>query len=171
MKNIIRILSLSGVLVLLAFTSSYAQKIAHVDADAIIPAMPEYKAAKSQVEAYSKQLQKSLEAEQTQMQQYYQEVMQKAQSGGMAPVEQQQAEEKLKAMQEGLQKKAMEADQKLANKEGELTEPLYKKFNDALETVAKANGYAYIFDKKLLLYSDGGIDATAKVKEALGLGW
>lgn len=171
MKSIIKVLSLSAVLVLLAFSTSSAQKIAHVDADAIIPAMPEYKSAKSNVEAYSKQLQKSLEAEQTKMQQYYQEVMQKAQSGGMAPVEQQKAEEKLQTMQADLQKKASEADQQLMEKEAALTEPLYKKFNEALEKVAKANGYAYIFDKKLLLYSDGGIDATAKVKEALGLGW
>ncbi|MCP4441342.1 MAG: OmpH family outer membrane protein [Aureispira sp.] len=171
MRNIIKILSLSGLMIFLAFSTSSAQKIAHVDSDAVIPAMQEYKTAKSQVEDYSKQLQNQLKAEEEKMMKYYQQVMTDAQSGKLSPQQQQEAEQKLQGMQQALQKKAMEADQKLMEKETSLTKPLYDKFNSALEKVAKENGYAYIFDKKLLLYSDGGIDATAKIKAALGLGW
>ncbi len=46
-----------------------------------------------------------------------------------------------------------------------------EKYKEALEKVAKANQYSYILDKKMLLYADGGIDATEKIKTALGISW
>ena len=82
-----------------------------------------------------------------------------------------QAQVKLQEMQASLQKEATEADQKLAKKEGELTKPLYEELDAAIKKVAKENKYTYIFDKKFLLYSESGIDATAKVKTALGICW
>ncbi|MCH2046696.1 MAG: OmpH family outer membrane protein [Saprospiraceae bacterium] len=158
------------VMLLLAFNSTtYAQSVAYVDAEAIIQDMPEYRRAKSEVEAYGQQLQKRLEKQQQDMAAYYQEVAQKEQAGTLTPKEGQEAQVKLQQMQEALQKAALEADQKLVQKEAELTKPLYEKFDVTIKSVAKANGYAYILDKKLLLYSEGGIDATSKVKSALGL--
>ncbi|MCH2045835.1 MAG: OmpH family outer membrane protein [Saprospiraceae bacterium] len=158
------------VFVLMAFstsTLSAQQKIAYVDTEAVIQEMTEYKSAKSEVEAYGQQLQKRLEKQQQDMATYYQEVAQKEQEGRLTPKEAQEAQVKLQQMQEALQKAALEADQKLAQKEAELTKPLYEKFNAAIKSVAEANGYAYVLDKKLLLFSEGGIDATSKVKAAL----
>ena len=40
---------------------------------------------------------------------------------------------------------------------------------EALKEIAKSEGYAYVIDKKLLLYSEGGIDATEKLKTKLGV--
>lgn len=146
-----------------------AQKVAYIDAETIIQDMPDYKKAKSEVEAYGKQLQNQLKSEEEKVMKYYQDVMAKAQQGLLSPAQQKQEEEKLQGMQADLQKKAMDADQNLANKEGELTKPLYEKFNQALKDVAKEKGYGYIVDKKLLLYSGGGVDATSSVKAKLGL--
>ena len=39
----------------------------------------------------------------------------------------------------------------------------------AIEDVAKENGYAYIFDTQVLLYSEGGDDVSALVKKKLGI--
>ena len=151
-------------------TSAHAQqKIAHVDTDAVISEMMEYKTAKSEIESYSKILQKQLEGEQAKVQEYYAEVMKKVQAGTLPPVEQRESEEKLAEMQDGLQNKAAEADQKLAKKEQELSKPMYDKFNAAVKKVAEANGYAYIIDLKLALYSGGGTDATSLVKAELGI--
>lgn len=147
---------------------AFAQEVAHVDADMIIPEMAEYKRAKSQVESYGKLLQKNLEARQANMATYYQEVMQKAQAGMLTPVQEQEAQAKLAKMQEDLQKAAAQADTDLAKKESDLTRPLYDKFNAALEAVAAEHGYKYILDKKLLLFA-GGPDATSKVKAKLGI--
>ncbi len=169
MKNVINFCSILSIIALLGFTTTATaqQKIAHVDSDAIIQLMPEYKQAKANVEDFSKVLQKQLEAKQKEAQDYYTEISQNIQN--LSPNAQKEAETKLAKMQQDLQKQAMEADQKLAEKEQSLTAPLYDKFNSALEKVATANGYSYIMDVKLALYSKGGIDATDMVKKELGI--
>lgn len=153
----------------LAAVSVAQQKIAYIDAEAVVQAMPEYARAKSEVEAYGKQLQKQLESKQLKMQQYYQEVMEQAQQGVLTPKQQQEAEAKLMQMQEDLQKSAAQADESLIAKEAELTKPMYEKFDAGIKAMAKANGFNYVLDKKLMLYSEGGIDATAKLKTQLGI--
>ncbi len=172
MKNITKLLVLIAIVAMTAFgTTAHAQKIAYVDSDQIVPEMPAYKRAKSEVEAYGKQLQKILQGKQAAMQTYYQEVSDSVQRGLMTPLQQKQAEAKLQQMQIDLQQEAAEADQKLAKKEAELTKPLYEEFNTAIAKMAKENGYAYVMEKKFMLYSAGGIDATEKLKTALGLSW
>jgi len=172
MKKVFNLFSVLAVIALMAFgTTASAQKIAYVNSDNIVPEMAAYKRAKSEVEAYGKQLQKVLEGKQKEMETYYADVMRKAQNGELTPKQEQEAQAKLQEMQANLQKEAADADKKLMEKEGELTKPLYEEFNQALKKVAKENSYSYILDKKLLLYSDGGIDATEKVKTALGISW
>lgn len=170
MKNITKLAALLSFCLFMAFSVAVdAQKMAHVDGDAIIPNMPAYKRAQAEVEQYGKILQKQLEGKQAEMQGYYADVMAKVQAGTMAPAAQKEAEAKLMKMQEDLQKAAGKADQDLIKKEQDLIKPLYEQFNKALEDVAKENGYGYIIDKKLILYSGGGIDATSKVKAKLGV--
>jgi len=145
------------------------QVIAYVDAEIIVQAMPDFKRVESELSSYQKVLKKQLEAEEKKMQDYYTSVAQQAQAGTLSPAQQKEAETKWQKMQEDLQKKAMDAEKQIIQKEAALTKPLYDKFNAALKAVAVANGYNYIFDKKMMLYSDGGVDATAKLKAQLGI--
>jgi outer membrane protein len=171
MKNSIRFSFLTFILVILSYLniSAQNQKIAYVDVDAITPNMPETKAAKSELEQFKAILQKQLEGEQAKAQQYYTDVMTKIQQGVLAPAQQKAEEEKLMKMQEELQKKALKMEEDMAAKQEELFKPLEEKFKTALSSVAKTGGFAYILDKKLLLYSDGGEDVTSKVKAQLGV--
>ncbi|BDS12575.1 OmpH family outer membrane protein [Aureispira anguillae] len=172
MKNIQKLLVLVVMLLVVSWSqNSYAQQIAYIEAEAIVPEMAAYKRAKSEVEAYGKQLQKVLEQKQADMEAYYKEVMDSIKRGLMTPKQQQEAEAKLQRMQADLQKDAMDAEKKLAQKESELTKPIYEAFNQAISKVAKENNYTYVLDKKFMLYSAGGIDATEKVKTALGISW
>lgn len=146
-----------------------AQTIAYVQSENIVQAMPEYKSAMANAEAYGKQLQKQLQEQEQNLMKYYQDVMQKAQNGQLSPAQQKEAEQKLAKMQQELQVAVADAEKRLAEKEQSLLKPIYDKFDTALKAVAKSNGYNYILDKKLLLYSTGGIDATDKVKSQLGI--
>lgn len=145
------------------------QKIAFVDAEAIIPSMPEYKKAESDYLQHQEILQKQFEGDQVKLEQYYSGVMQKVQAGMLTPVQQKAEEEKLMKMQEDLQKKTGQMQEDLMAKKMELEKPLYDKFNEAIKSVAKTNNYNYIFDKKVFLYHEGGDDATNKVKAQLGI--
>lgn len=145
------------------------QVIAYLDAEAVIQAMPDYKRVQSELESYAKVLENQLKADEKKMEDYYASIMKQAQEGGLSPAQQKDAEAKLQKMQEDLQKKALDADKQLVKKETDLTKPLYDKFNAGLKAVAQANGYTYIFDKKMMLYSEGGVDATNKLKAQLGI--
>ena len=169
MKNLSNFCSITAVCMLLTFstTTLAQQKIAHIDSEAVVAAMPEYKNAQSELEAFSKILEKQLEEEQKKAQDYYAEVMKNVQQGLLTPKQQKEEEAKLQKMQQDIQNQAAEADQKLAEKEEELTNPLFDKFNAAVEKVAAANGYSYIIDIKVALYSKGGEDVTSLVKTEL----
>lgn len=171
MKNTIKSIVLLVAFLFVSTVAVYAQgqKVAYIDPEQIIPNMPEYKAAKSELESYKNILQKQLEGEQAKMQQYYTDVMTKIQRGELSPAQQKSEEDKLMKMQEELQRKAAKMEEDMLAKEQELTKPMYDKFNDALKSVAKSSGYAYVLDKKLLLYSEGGEDATAKIKAQMGI--
>jgi outer membrane protein len=172
MKNSKILIALFSLIFLTAWSQkSLAQTIAYVEAEKVIPEMESYKKAKSEVEAYGKQLKKVLEKKQADLQKYYAEVSKAIQDGTMTPKQQQEAEAKLQKMQTELQQEAQQADRKLVEKEGELVAPVYKQFNDAVAKVAKENKYQYVLDKQMLLYSLGGIDATEKIKTALGISW
>jgi outer membrane protein len=166
-----RIYSTLAVLALLLVMNSntFAQQIAYVDMDEITKQMPDYKRVQADLESYQKVLEKQIQSEEKKMQDYYQGVMQQMQAGTMSPAQQKEAEAKLVKMQEDLQKKAANAEKQIVEKEQELSKPIIEKLNAAIKAVAAAQKYSYILDKKLLLYSDGGIDATSKLKSQLGI--
>ena len=63
------------------------------------------------------------------------------------------------------------AQQSLTTKEQSLIEPVIKKAQDAIDTVAKANGYTYVFDTSVgavLVYPDGD-NMLGLVKKHLGI--
>ncbi|MBL4649531.1 MAG: OmpH family outer membrane protein [Aureispira sp.] len=172
MKNSKILIALFALIFLTAWSQkSIAQTIAYVETEKVVPEMESYKKAKSEVEAYGKQLQKVLEKKQKDLQVYYAAVTDSIKKGLMTPKEQQEAEAKLQKMQNELQQEAQAADRKLVEKEAELVMPVYKKFNEAVAKVAKENKYQYVLDKQLLLYSLGGIDATEKIRTVLGISW
>ncbi|AOW19652.1 OmpH family outer membrane protein [Urechidicola croceus] len=165
--NLIRI----SVLVILLFFSVNlsAQTIAYVDSDNIIASMPEYKQARASLVSFGKTLQKNYEARQKDFTDYYALVLDKANKGILTPIEQQGAENKIKKMQEDLELEVQKLDNEVLKKESELIKPVYDKFNRALDKVSNDNNYMYIIDKKMLLHSRNGIDATYKVRAILGI--
>lgn len=152
-----------------ATTSSnlMAQKIAVLDADAVLKAMPDYKRIQGELETYQKQLLKQLDEEKRAIAKYYADVIEKVKVGALSPAQQQEAEAELQRRQETLQEKTNDADRKLVEREKSLSKPMYDKFEAGIKAIAKSNGYMYILDKKLCAYA-AGIDATDKLKKHLG---
>lgn len=160
-------LSLCCCFLFLSVGQAQTQKIAYIDKDAIVADMPEYKRAKSELESFTKQLQNKVKAEEEKLLKFQQETMQQA--TGMPQEQLQKKEAEFLSMQENLQKLAAQADQDLIKKERELIKPIFDKLQIALNMVGKAQGYAYVFDKKFFLYSDGGINADVYIRSALGI--
>lgn len=149
---------------LFAGTTMAQSTIAYVEADVLIQDMAEYKKANIDLETYAKQLEAQLKQEQERFQMEYQAVVDSVQKGIITPLQQQQAEARIQAKQQKLQFKGQDAQNKIRAKEQELFKPINDKFSAALKAVATENGYTYIVDKQMLLYFEGGVDATEKVK-------
>ena len=157
-------LLLTLAIVLMSFGTMNAQKIATLDVAGILNDMPEKKKADEQLEAFSKtkeaEIEKQGQALQKEIEAYQKEAakMTEAQRG---------------AKEQDLQKKQQLfqlAQQDLSKRQGDAYAPIEKKINDAVEKVAKANGWDFIFDSNTVgLIYRGGTDATTAVRKELGL--
>lgn len=155
-------------MMVMSFGTMNAQKSATLDVAGILNAMPEKKKADIDLEAFSKTKEAELEKQGKSLQ----AEIETYQKGAAKLTEAQRAakEQELQKKQQNLQQLLQVAQQDLAKRQGEAYAPIEKKINEAVEKVAKANGYDFIFDVNTVgLIYRGGADATAAVKKELGL--
>ena len=153
--------------VVLTCTTTFAQKYGHVDANAIFLAMPGADTLQTALENY----QKELEAEYTTMATEFQTKYEKfnREAGTMSSAVRQLREKELSDLQQRISAFEESLQDIMQERQIELMTPFQDKILQAIQDVAKENGYAYIFDSKNLLYSEGGDDVSALVKKKLGI--
>ncbi len=148
-------------------SATFAQKYGHVDANAIFLAMPGADTLQTALENY----QKELEAEYTTMATEFQTKYEKfnREAGTMSSAVRQLREKELSDLQQRISAFEESLQDIMQERQIELMTPFQDKILQAIQDVAKENGYAYIFDSKNLLYSEGGDDVSALVKKKLGI--
>lgn len=143
-----------------------AQKVASMDYEAVLSAMPETKKMTTDLDTFSKtkgdELNKQAEAFQKEVQQY------QAEGAKLTEAQRTAKEAELQKKQQNLQQLQQTAQKDLATKRDTAVKPIIEKLNNAVEKVAKANGFDFIIDSTALIYK-AGPDATALVKKELGL--
>ena len=116
MKN-----TFKSILFTLAVITSFnfkAQKLGHVNSQAIVQEMPDYESARQELEGYKNDLSKELEMYQKLIMEFAQAY--EEQKSGMSPESRQRKEADLMERQQNYEKKAYEAETKLQQKEQEL---------------------------------------------------
>lgn len=143
-----------------------AQKVASMDYEAVLSAMPETKKMTTDLDTFSKtkgdELNKQAEAFQKEVQQY------QADGAKLTEAQRNAKEAELQKKQQNLQQLQQTAQKDLATRRDTLVKPIIEKLNNAVEKVAKANGFDFIIDSTALIYK-AGPDATTLVKKELGL--
>lgn len=174
MKKILK-LTLAVALMLCA-TAASAQKFGRVDLAAIVPNMPEFKEAQTNLEAYGLDLQNQLEQIQVEFNQKYAEY--EKNRATYTDTIRQMKESELQQLQQRFQEFQQIAQQDIQQKEAELMEPIYNKANEAVKAVAEAGGYMAIFSTAGDMATSAGLayfdpvaltDITAEVKKNLGI--
>ena len=159
-----------AVAVLGVFTVS-AQKFARVDLNEIVVAMPEFEEAQKNLEAFGKDLQEQMEQIQVEFNNKLAD-FQKNQATMAASIKQMKQQE-LEQLQQRFSEFQQIAQQDFQKKEGELLEPVQKKAQDAVNKIAKANGYLAVFNTSIpsLVYFDEAqlTDIASLVKKELGI--
>lgn len=153
---------------LFGFSNSVkAQKIGYISADEIIQLMPEAAEIQNQLNQYQQSLYQNADDQKTALNEAVQKFYKD--SATMSP--------SLKEVKRSdLQKQVQELsgmDQKIQNqfeqKRQELSMPIQKKLQAAIEEVAKENGFTYVFPREALIYMPPTSDIGPLVRKKLGL--
>ena len=141
-------------------------KVAHINLQEVIVAMPEYDAAKAEVEkagkTYQAEVDESIKELQTKAKRYQDE------SAAQTNEENAKRSQEIEGMQQSIGKYQQQAQQKLQKLEFDLIKPIREKAQAAVEKVSKAQGYEYVLDLSTLVVANGK-DITTDVKKELGL--
>jgi len=142
-------------------------KYGHIDGNAVYKKMSEVKKADTIYSAYVKQLEDQIKS----MQEDYNKKAKDYQANEktLSKLMKDTKVDELKSLGERIQKFQVSAQEDALKKQKEIYDPIRKKFNAALKSVAQKNGYKFILDKNTLLYSDDADDVTSKVEKALGI--
>ncbi len=171
MKNLKGIAFLAMMVFGSVFT--FAQDIVYVDVQAVYEVMPAYKKAEADLEALGKKHQDKIVALETEYKTFV-EGVQKQLAGKTAEESQKiittnKYQEKDQELQQKFQAYRQAAQEEMAAKEKALFEPIEKRVNDAIGSVAAKKGVKYVLPAGVLIYKNGGYDLFNDVKKELGL--
>lgn len=171
MKKILGILLIA---VLVTVSSAFAQKtdykFGHINSNELLSVMPERDSARIELQSYSQMLQQEMEAMQTEYQNKVNTYLEKQEA--YSDLVKQSKETEIQEMQRRVQEFQATAQQDYQQKEAEIFQPIMDKARAAIEKVAKANGFTYVFDLGaggVLYFSEKSIDILPLVKKELGI--
>lgn len=144
-------------------------KVAHIASQELVESMPEFKAAKAEME----KLNKTYEAEIRNMVLELQNTMKKYQAEAPTKTEEENAKraQEVQNTERTINEYRQNALQDINKKEIELLKPITEKARASIQKVAKAQGFQYVLDATLgagLILADGK-DLMADVKKDLGI--
>ena len=162
--------SLAIAVILFIGTQVSAQtKVAHVDLQALMTAMPDMKTAQDQMKKIQETYDKDFKAMATEYQTKLQKYEQESATAGDALNDTRSKE--MQDMGNRIQQFQQTAQKELGQKEMDLIKPIMEKAQKAIQKVAKAKGVNYVLDATTgsgVLFAEGGIDLLADVKKELG---
>lgn len=170
MKNWISILA---VVCLFALPSGVdaQNKLGYVNIQEFLPTMPGYKAAETKMQSFAKQLQDAYTAMQEDYQKKYAELEKLQTSPDANKVLMESKVQELVDLEKRMQKLEVSSEEQIMSKQAELLKPIEDQIMTAIKTVAKENGYTYIFDSSAgsLLYYPDGDNVLPLLKKKLGM--
>jgi outer membrane protein len=171
MRNVVKIFVVVALVVAGSFQANAQTKakFGHLNFAELYAMMPGQDTVKIQYEAYARDIQTQFTAMQTE----YESKLTDYQSNAatMSDIIRETKEKEIIDLQTRIENFQYSAQEKLANKEAQLTAPIIEKAKEAVEAVAKENGYTYILNSTegLLLYAEPSQDIMPMVKKKLGL--
>lgn len=157
---------------LVSVSMGSAQKYGHLNFGTVLSAMPETKAADKTLEDYQKQLVAKGEKMAGDFQKKVTDYYEKVQSGELTPKAQEDIANALQKEQMDIQAYEQEVSQKIQEKRNELLKPIIEKAQNAINAVAKDQGYIMIFDSSVfnaILFAGEAEDIMVFVAAKLGL--
>ena len=162
-------LLLATALCILTVSFTQAQsKVAHINTQDLITAMPAMKTAQSQLETLSKTYQTEIQGMATEFQNKVKQY--DAEASSQTQEENTKRAQEVQTMEQNIRQYQGQAQQDLQAKELELLKPITEKAKKAILEVAKAQGFDYVLDSAqgVMIMADGK-DLLGDVKKKLGI--
>lgn len=165
-------LMLTIAVILSVYAVTFAQKYAFVDSDYILENIPEYQDALDILDEFSIQWQKEIEEKFSEVDLLYKEY----QAEAVLLPEDMKAQRENEIIQKereakDLQKQRFGRDGDLFLKRQELIEPIQEKIYNAIEEIAEAQNYGFVFDKAgslTILFAKAKFDLSDDVLDEVG---
>ena len=143
-------------------------KIAFVNTQEVITAMPELAAMEKQMTEINENYKKELKQMQDEYQKKYSDYI--AQQDSLTENIKLRRMQEIQDIQERINNFLQVAEQDVQKKQQELFTPIQQKVQTTIKAVGDEKGYMYIIDPSVLLYKGtSAVDATPFVKSELGL--
>jgi len=144
-------------------------KLGYIDSNELLEMMPGKDSIQTALQDYGKSLENQLQTMYTEYQTKVQDYQ--ANSRTMSDIIRQTKEKELADLETRIETFRQQADADLQEKQVTLLQPLLDKAKNAINTVAKENGYTYIFDvgTGAFLFYEKGDNIMPLVKAKLGL--
>lgn len=170
MKKTLAFLILFAVL---AAPAAAQQKIAYVDSEYIFSRTPEFATVQQQVDRLAQEWQREIEQKQRETDELFQEYQ--ARELLYTQEERRRKRDEIVSAEEEvdrLRRQYFGPDGELFRQQEQLLRPLQERVLAAIEEVATADGYDYVFDKSgdvLFLFAREQLDLSDRVLEELGI--
>ena len=171
MKHVLKLLFVVAFFLFSAEVGAQTPKLAHINSQELLTAMPEMDSAQVTLQKYQQELVSYLETMNVDYNKLYQDFLKEEKN--LSEVARSSKMEELQDKQQRIVKFQEEADVKLQTKRNELMQPIFDKAKKAIEDVSKEQGFTYVFDvasgSSIIFQSPTAVDILEPVKKKLGV--
>lgn len=154
---------------LTAPATAQAQRAGYISQEAILAQMPEMQQAQQQLQQEIQSERQELQTQQQQLQQQVQTYQERREM--LTEESRQEREQELQQQQQQLQQTLEQRDQEIAQRERELMQPIFERFQSAVDAVAQQRDLDFVIRDQALLYVNDTqmVDLTEAVASQLGV--
>ena len=152
---------------ILGFTTANAQKIGYISADEIIQLMPEARTVQTELDQYQQSLVQNSDDKKAAFNEAVQKFYKDSSTMSASLKEVKRTELQKQVADLGQEDQRMQ--NMFENKRQELSGPIQKKLQTAIEDVAKENGFTYVLPREALIVMPPSSDIGPLVKKKLNL--
>ncbi len=170
MKNALKLLFISALLVAGPVLMAQDYKFGHINSSQLLRIMPEREQAQKKLQEEIQSLSETLDELQVEYNKKLQAYVEAQEN--LSNTVRQLRESELRELQNRMQQFQATAQEDIQQREIELMQPIFEKIENTIAEVARERGYIYVFDldgNSVLYFSDDSEDVFPFVREKMGI--
>jgi outer membrane protein len=168
------VVGLLCLLMLAPWAQAQTLRIGYTDVELVLRLMPEFKQVNLQLQQEQQKLMTSLDKKQKYLEQKFAEYQQQVAQGKLQPGQEAQVRQELVELDNEIKNSSADAEKQLLDMQDKLLSPLRDKIADAIEEIAKTDGFTYVFTTQVgqsasLLHAPAEDDITLLLLKKLNI--